>query len=475
MLPASKYAKHTEALFKLRAHGLLCFVVNDAYLKEYADENGAYKPPQDRILILYGGSGSGKSYFKGTELLIKCLTQPYCRVIFCRKFREQIRDSQFKLFKDLIRDYRLSEYFTVKEQDMDIRCKINDNELLSAGLDDVEKLMSIQGPTDIWIEEPVGKKGLIHFSDFTELNRRIRYPGVVNQMHLTFNPITKHSWVYKKLFAETHWTTHRLKTTYIDNNYLPDGEKEVYEALRTAAPEEYEIYGLGKWGDPNSELSLFTPNVIYDAFRNEFVKGGKRYMTVDPSLEGEDDMCMIIWDDMIVEKIIMIKKLNGRQLLEKIISVARENRIVGSNICFDATGIGGFLSGFLASSIPFHGSAAAIKEDEPKTEIQKKLQRKSGYLNLRAQCFFWLSGQFRDGKIAIRIKSSIEQGMIEEELLSIRKASDSEDKPLAIMKKDDIKKILGRSPNIADALSMRAVFSLQPAKTGVRRSFGGAY
>ena len=128
----------------------------------------------ERVQILYGGSGSGKSDWKATELLLKCLLNPFCRVLFMRKHSTQIRDSQFLLFKDIIKRYGLQPYFSVKESEMDIHCTLNENVLLSAGLDDVDKLKSVADITDAWIEEPMDKKGSILSTDFTELDRRLR-------------------------------------------------------------------------------------------------------------------------------------------------------------------------------------------------------------------------------------------------------------------------------------------------------------
>ena len=132
--------------------GVIPIRINDAYLP--------HMNRPERIQIWYGGSGSGKSDAKATELLLKCLLNPFCRVLFLRKYGTQIRDSQFLLFKDLIKRYNLGAFFTVKESEMDIYCNLNGNVLLSAGLDDVDKLKSVADITDAWIEEPMDKKGL---------------------------------------------------------------------------------------------------------------------------------------------------------------------------------------------------------------------------------------------------------------------------------------------------------------------------
>ena len=92
----------------------------------------------------------------------------------------------------MIKRYGLSQYFEVKES-MDIRCVLNGNMALAAGLDDVDKLKSIPDITDIWIEEPIDRKGTVLESDFLELDRRLRCDKAPNHIHLTFNPVSKQS------------------------------------------------------------------------------------------------------------------------------------------------------------------------------------------------------------------------------------------------------------------------------------------
>ena len=225
---------------KIRSAGLLPIVANDIYLKN------KFRP--ERIQISYGGSGSGKSDWKATELLLKCLLQPYCRVLFLRKYQTQVRDSQFLLFKGVIKRYGLESLFHVKESEMDIICRTNGNTLLSGGLDDVDKLKSIPDITDIWIEEPIDRRGSVSSADFTELDRRLRSPMASNHIHLTFNPISKESWIHDYFFKSNAYGAFILKTTYLDNHFSPPEQIHQFEILKEKKPDEYAVYALGEWG-----------------------------------------------------------------------------------------------------------------------------------------------------------------------------------------------------------------------------------
>lgn len=240
-------------------------IVNDVYIEHY------FTP--ERIQIWYGGSGSGKSDAKATELLLKCLTDPFRRVLFMRKFQTQIRDSQFLLFKDLIKRYSLEPFFHVKESEMDIICTVTGNMLLSAGLDDVDKLKSVADITDAWIEEPLDKKGSISSTDFTELNRRLRTPLASNHIHLTFNPVSRDSWIHDYFFKSESYAAKRLKTTYLDNHFSPAEQAAQFEILKEHKPDEYLVYALGEWGSLRQGL-VFPEYSVVDAFPEDCKKVG---------------------------------------------------------------------------------------------------------------------------------------------------------------------------------------------------------
>ena len=255
LYPASARDK-SDVLALLRASGRLPIIVNDVYLPHFN------RP--ERIQIWYGGSGSGKSDGKATELLLKCLTQPFCRVLFARKYREQVRDSQFLLFKGLISRYGLEPYFQIKESEMDIVCRHNGNLLMSGGLDDVDKLKSVPDITDIWLEEPMDRRGSISSSDFTELDRRLRSPRASNHIHFTFNPISKESWIYDYFFRSDAYKPAILKTTYLDNYFAPEEQARQFEILREKKPDEFAVYALGEWGSLKQGLVFPEYEIVQD-------------------------------------------------------------------------------------------------------------------------------------------------------------------------------------------------------------------
>lgn len=209
---------------------------NDVYLP-YLDNNR-------RFLVFYGGAGSGKSVFIAQRFLYKCLKEPYFRLIYCRKVANSIRSSQFLLFKDLIMRSGLIQFFNIKESTMEIECA-NGNKMIAHGLDNIEKIKSIQEPTDIWVEEATE----VSKQEVSQLNLRLRTKKAThNQVTLSFNPISSEHWIYDSFIVKREFDADVVKTTYHDNRFLPDEYKAQLEALKQTDENYYKVYCLGEWG-----------------------------------------------------------------------------------------------------------------------------------------------------------------------------------------------------------------------------------
>ena len=182
--------------------------------------------------------------FAAQKHLVRILSEPNHRILVVRKVARTLRHSVFALFRDLISDWSLTKLFKINKSDMEITC-VNGNQILFAGLDDVEKLKSITGITSIWIEEA----SEIAESDFNQLDLRLRGKSKnYKQITLTFNPISALSWLKGHFFDVIRPNVTKLKTTYIDNKFIDQEYKEMIEGLKDKDYVLYQIYALGEWG-----------------------------------------------------------------------------------------------------------------------------------------------------------------------------------------------------------------------------------
>lgn len=212
-------------------------VFNDIYLP--------YLDNEDRYLLFYGGGSSGKSYFIGERYIYKGLKKKM-NLLIVRKTGNTNRLSTFALLKQIISNWKMSKYFKINESDLRIKCLLNGNEIVFAGLDDVEKLKSITFEngelTDVWVEEATECLE----TDINQLKIRMRGGKSKKQMVLSFNPVSINHWV-KKHFIDSKLAT-ILHTTYKDNKFLTEEDKQVLESFKDTDPYYYQVYCLGQWG-----------------------------------------------------------------------------------------------------------------------------------------------------------------------------------------------------------------------------------
>ncbi|MFA7468598.1 MAG: PBSX family phage terminase large subunit [Desulfotomaculaceae bacterium] len=205
---------------------------NTAYIP-YINTTGRYE-------IFYGGAGSGKSRFAAQKNIIKACRRKR-KILVTRKVGRTLRDSVFAEVREVLTTWGLVDYCNINKTDMTTELP-NGSVFLFRGLDDVEKVKSISGVTDIWGEEA----SELSQSDFTQLDLRLR--GVEDpQIILTFNPVLATHWLKKHFFDQDHGAT-ILKTTHKDNRYLDQGYRDLLESLKEQDFYHYQVYALGEWG-----------------------------------------------------------------------------------------------------------------------------------------------------------------------------------------------------------------------------------
>ena len=210
--------------------------------------NGTYMPYlydySHRYEVYYGGAGSGKSVFIAQKIILKALSDKR-KVLIIRKTLNSQKDSCWRLMLEQLSDLNIRQLCKVRITDFTIELP-NGSALLFKGLDDSERIKSIVGITDIWIEEATE---LIE-EDFDQLDLRLRARASNLQMFVSFNPISKVNYVYRRWFADTAVVgddTIIVKTTYKDNRFLPEEYIKSLESKIHSNPTYYRIYALGEF------------------------------------------------------------------------------------------------------------------------------------------------------------------------------------------------------------------------------------
>jgi phage terminase large subunit len=200
------------------------------------------KDRRERFLVNYGGTGSSKSFSAAQNEVLKTITYAGIKTLVIRKVGTTLRDSVIPSFRSRISELGLDTQFKYHKTDRVLKCN-NGSEIIFRGLDDPDKLKSFEGLQRILVEEAAE----LTFEDFLELNRRAR--GRENiQITLCFNPIHEEHWLKKHFIDNKLPDCHLIKSTYHDNRFLTDKDKEQIEALRLFNNNQYRVYALGEWG-----------------------------------------------------------------------------------------------------------------------------------------------------------------------------------------------------------------------------------
>lgn len=219
-------------------------IFNDVYLSSLDDYSKRYE-------IYYGGAGSGKSVFVAQKLVKKALTDRR-KILVLRKVDKTTKNSTFQLLLDTLTDWKIIDKCKINRTDFTITLP-NGSVFLCCGLQDPERIKSITGLTDAWLEEATE----FNQEDFNQIDLRIRHPEAKGQqIILSFNPVSKVNWCYKLFFkeaADAAMTDFRaqckiLHTNYLDNKFLPQSYIDSLLLLKAANLDYYKIYALGEFG-----------------------------------------------------------------------------------------------------------------------------------------------------------------------------------------------------------------------------------
>lgn len=212
-----------------------------------------------------GSAGSGKSYSIAQKLIIRCCREKI-KILVCRRYATTLRNSCFALFKEILAKWQLTKYVKIRETDMNIKFP-NGSEIIMVGLDTEEKLLSLTNISTVWVEEAFE----VEKPKVEQLNLRMRGQALNQQIILSWNPISKRSWLYEFTVENPPQSSIYHHSTYKDNPFLNAEYIAALDEMETRNPQKYRVYGLGEWGVDSEGLVFQNFKVEY--FNHEEIEG----------------------------------------------------------------------------------------------------------------------------------------------------------------------------------------------------------
>ena len=213
--------------------------------------------------------------------------------------------------------------------------------------------------------------------------------------------------------------------------------------------------------------ALFNYASLVDLFSNTVDKTLSKYLIVDIGDDGQDKTIFNFWQGLESYRIEIFEGLRTDGIINQIREFAATDKIPYSQIAVDAIGVGAGVasSPLLDGIVGFKSSYQPIRTDIsivrlPNVHYLKDAPLVSEYKNLRSQCIFKLAELSNSHNIAIKTEDARIKSFIIEELSHYQDAGTGDGKRMATPK-EDIKELIGRSPDITDTLIMRMYFVLK--------------
>lgn len=211
------------------------------------------------------------------------------------------------------------------------------------------------------------------------------------------------------------------------------------------------LYGNFDYDD--NPAILFDQNTIEKMYNRKYSGSKTGYISIDAARQGKDSTEVGVFEGLKLHTLITIEKWKLTDQAEEITGIMNKYGIDVDHTIVDEVWVGWGLVDLLWCK-------GFIGNGQPLIPISSRLleYKKRNYHNLRTQAFYYLQAHM--GQMSICLSEDIHY-KITEELLTVKEKNLLEDKKLLIIPKKLMKEDLGRSPDLADMLSMRMYFIIK--------------
>lgn len=420
-------------------------------------ENAVYflKDNQTKEIIYGGAAGGGKSALGILWLIEQSQSYPGTRWLMGRSKLKLLKETTLNTFFELTTKLNLSNQFHYNSQSGVITWS-NKSEILLKDLflypadPNFDSLGSLE-ITGAFIDEC----NQISYKAWQIVKSRIRYK--LNQYNLlpkmlgTCNP--SKNWVYNQFYIKEKNGKIENDKKFIqalpkDNPHLP---ASYLESLLSLDENSRQRLYFGNWEYDNDPSKLIDFENIQNVFTNEFIEGGKMYISADVARFGSDKMVICVWSGFKVIEIISLNKSSIVEIAQLIRELTIKYKVPMSNVIIDEDGVGGGVVDMLK------GCKGFINNSKPLLVENQVVQ----YQNLKTQCYFKLAELIQSNQIYINCKEQTIIDDITKELEMVKRDKIDSDGKLQIISKEMVKASIGRSPDYSDALMMRMYFCFE--------------
>lgn len=245
-----------------------------------------------------------------------------------------------------------------------------------------------------------------------------------------------------------------------------------YVANLAGQDEEQRMRDLdGNWNWKNTGTDLIKMADLDAVFDNAEQEGdGVRRVSCDIALTGGDNLVMWLWrGNHILD--LYVCRTDSRVVVAAVKEKLGEWGVLEENMTYDLNGIGQYFKGYFPGAVPFNNMASPIAQSVSDSKGIKYL-----YANLKSQCAYMFYKKILDLEISINprllekkfsgngFENRPLRDILQKERKCFRRSTASEDKGFALIKKSEMKRIVGHSPDFWESLLYMMIFTLNKNK-----------
>lgn len=403
-----------------------------------------------RVVLFGGAAGGSKSFIGCAWQISRRFKYPGTRGLIGRSKLDTLKKTTLKTFFEVAHMLGLApnEHYTMNNQ-TNIITFSNGSEIILKDLfaypSDAE-FHALGGLelTDAYVDESaqVSKRAI------DILQSRIRFKltqyDLKPKMLLTCNP--SKGWLYNEFYSPYKAQSLPAHLAFIpslptDNPHLPES---YIETLRMLPEVDRRRLLDGDWEYDESVDNIFQYDDLLRCFRDE-AASGEMFISADVARLGKDRTVICVWKGLALLEIHELRKQPITTVVTNIREICYKHSIKLSNVICDEDGVGGGVVDSLQCRGFLNGGRAKASDR---------------FTNQKAECYFKLAELIEQNKVLFKVDRY--RDMIVQELDMIRRRQPEADGKLAVISKEEIARMHGKSPDYADAIMMRMYFELFP-------------
>ena len=399
-------------------------------------------------IITYGGSaGGGKSFVGCLWIITLCLQHAGIRCLIGRSVLAQLKMTTLNtLFETLERmDLKPNEHFVYNAQSnvltFNNKSTIVLKDLAYYPSDPLFSSLGGYELTAIFIDEASEISRMAYDILRSRLRFKLKEYNLIPKILMTCNPAQV--WIKSEFYQPFVEGTLPENMAFVpalpyDNHYLPESYIEMLKTLPEISRRRL-LEGDWNYLDASDAITNFD-DISKCIYKFQPNMNDKKYLTIDVARFGADRSVIGVWIGLVLVDVHIFTKLSTTELATEIKSIMAANGIHPTNCITDADGVGGGVADQIRGTNFVNNAAPFNKEN---------------FTNLKSQCYIKLAELFKEGEISINIIRPDLVDELTQELLSVKLKNVDKDNKIGVQSKDDMKKALGRSPDLADMLAMR--------------------